>query len=179
MKRDSMPPLAGLVLGMTGLALADLFSPPMASYAPILIAVAVGAVAGYVISYGTNRLPGADPKATATVSSSVLVVVMLADALVLWSELDSLVQTMVMAVAPFAGFRLVVAVVDRFTTSFTVSLIAGLAGVVVFGAAVPLLAFGLPGLSSWACIGAGAVVGLVDGVLVGAVLGPMFVEARG
>jgi len=68
----------------------------------------------------------------------------------------------------------VVSTVDLFTWSFTVSLLAGLSGMAMAAAAVPLLVFGHPTLSLWGCVGIAAAVGYLEGLGIGGILRPLF-----
>ncbi|WP_158847701.1 hypothetical protein [Saccharothrix deserti] len=166
-------PLAGLLLGMAAVVLATPLLPASSWWILPLIGGGVSGLSAYAISHGVNNIPGASPKAVAALATILVVGAAGVGVVALGSRLDG-VQAVVVIVTAHVAFRLVVATVDRFTPSFTVSLLAGLAGTLVFAAAVPLLALAHAGLSAWACIGIGAGAGYLEGVLIGATLKPLF-----
>jgi hypothetical protein len=176
MTGGSTVPLAGLLLGITAMVLIDPFFPDSNWWAPALIAAGFAAASAYVISHGVNALPGASPRLVAGLTTALLIGSAAAAVIPLLPKLSDF-QSITVAAAPFALFRLVVWSVDRFTPSFTVSLLAGGAGMVLFAGAVPLLAFGNPDLSPWTCLGIAAAIAYAEGVLIGTFLRPLFSSA--
>lgn len=158
----------GLMLAMTAWALVK----PLLSgwWPPTLIGGGVAAVSALLFSYGLAHIPDASPRLVATLTTVLLLVATAGAVVFLFPRVDSAVQTVVLAAAPFVLFRLVVPTVDLFTPSFTVSLLAGLSGMVVFAAAAPLLAHSYANLSVWACVGIAAALGYVEGVVAGGLL---------
>lgn len=174
----STVPLAGILLGFTVMVLADPLFPDSNWWAPTLIAIGVAAVSAYVISHGVNELPGASPRLVAGLTTVLLIGSGIGAVTPLWPKLDSTLLSILLVVAPFWLFHLTVWSVDRFTTSFTVSLLAGGSAAVLFAGAVSLLAFGNPGLSLWTCLGIGAAIAYGEGVVIGAFLRPLFSSAE-
>jgi hypothetical protein len=173
--RKSTVPQAGLVLGLTASILAEPFFPSrFAWFLRVVVAVVVAGATAYLIAHGVNRLSDASSAATAGLVVVIQIAATVGSVVALNTRLDNNLQVLVLAFSPFVMFRLVVATVDLFTGAFTVSLLAGLAGVVVFAAAVPMVSIGYPSLGSWAGIGTGAAIAYFDGVLIGAFLRPMF-----
>jgi thiol:disulfide interchange protein len=143
-------------------------------YWPMLVGVLVAALSAYLFAHGVNRVPGASPKAVAGLTAAGLILATGIAVVATQNRTGTLLQALVIALLPYVGFRLVVWVVDRFTPSFTVSLLAGLAGMAVFAAAMPLLASGRPNLSTWDCIAIAAGADLLVGLLIGVLLKPLF-----
>ncbi|WP_447005916.1 hypothetical protein ACRAKI_05285 [Saccharothrix isguenensis] len=165
-------PLAGTLMGVAAMVLVDPLLPQW--YWPILIGVPVAALSAFLFAHGVNRIPGASPKVVAGLTTAGLVLAMVVVVVGTQTRGDTVLEALVPVAWPFVGFRLVVAVVDRFTPSFTVSLLAGLAGTAVFSAAMPLLTSGRPDLSMWDCIALAAGAHCLMGVLVGVLLKPLF-----
>ena len=167
-------PVAGALLGLTVLLLVDPLFPGSTWWVPPILAIAVAALSALLISYGVNHLPAASPPSVARLTTAMMLAATAGEVLPLLPRTDSILQTIVMVAAPFLMFRAVVLTVDLFTPSFTVSLLAGLSGMAVLAAAVPLLALSHPTWSLWACLGIAAAVGYLEGLVVGRLLKPSF-----
>lgn len=175
MTDGSRVPIVGTMVGVTAAMLVRPLPAASSWWAAPLVAAVVGGLVSYAVSHGVHRIPGASPKAVATLATVVTGVAPIVAIVVLGSRMEASLQAVVLIVAATAGFRLVIVTVDQFASSFTVSLLAGLAGSVVFAGAVPLLAFAHPDLSVWACMGIAAGIGYLEGILSGVALRPLFV----
>ncbi|KOV81658.1 hypothetical protein [Nocardia sp. NRRL S-836] len=167
-------PFTGVLLGITVLLLADPLIPGSAWWLSPLLCTGVATVSTLLISFGVNTIPGASARFVAGLTSGLLLAATVGSVVATPAGTGSTLEAIVPGAAPFLLFRAVVATADMLTPSFTVSLLAGLTGTAVYTAAVPLVAAKHPGLSLWACLGIAAVIGYVEGMLVGAALRPLF-----
>ncbi|MFD3404107.1 hypothetical protein ACFWUU_25695 [Kribbella sp. NPDC058693] len=168
MARRSTVPWIGVLLAMTVVVLAD----PLIKADRMLIplAVVVAGVAAFAISSGINRISAGTPRSAAWTTAVVLVAACIAVGIAMASKRTSSVQSLVLAFGPFVLFRLVAKSMDRFIDEFTLPLVAGMIAVAVFAGAVPLIAYGHPGLPIWPAIGIGAGLGFAEGLVSGALL---------
>jgi hypothetical protein len=145
-----------------------------ANWKLIPLAVVVAWVAAFAISSGVNRISAASQRgaawSTVVVLAAASVAIEVAIEVAIDSRRASSFQSLLMAFGPFILFQLVVKSMDRFIDEFTVPLLAGMIGAVVFAGGVPLIAGGHPGLPIWTCMGIGAGLGFAEGVVSGALL---------
>ncbi|MGW6279421.1 hypothetical protein [Kribbella sp. NPDC055071] len=171
MRQTSTVPWVGLLLGMTAVVLSD----PLikANWQLVPIAVLVAGLGAYAISSALNWIPRASPSATGWLTVAVLAVAIFASQLAMASTRASELQATVMVFGPYVLLRLVTGSLDLVTSAPPASsppLLAGIIGGVVFAAAVPLIAHAHPGLPIWTCLGIGAGLGFVEGIVSGAFL---------
>ncbi|MEU4198056.1 hypothetical protein AB0E69_39605 [Kribbella sp. NPDC026611] len=166
-------PWIGVMLAMT---VAGLAGPLVGlNWKLILIAVVVAAVAAFAISLAFSLISPVT-RSSAWVAAAVVAVGCIGVQVGLGSETASWGRFLVTAFGPYVLFRCVTASMDRLVRHFLVPVLAGLVGAAVYAAAVPLLAAGYPGLSFWWCVGLGAGLGFVEGMVTGALLWRMVPE---
>lgn len=159
------------MLAMTVVVLAD----PLirANWKLIPLAVVIAGTAAFAISSGVNRISAGSQRGAAWLTVVVLAAACVAVQVAMASKGASSFQSLLMAFGPFVLFQLVVKSMDRFIDEFTMPLLAGMIGAVVFAAAVPLIVNGHPGLPIWTSMGIGAGLGFAEGVVSGVLLWQM------
>jgi hypothetical protein len=146
-----------------------------ANWKLVPLAVLVAGPAAFGIWSGFNWI-SAGSRGVAGLTVAVLVVASIAIQTAMDSSGASEFQLLVMAFGPFILFQFVMKSVDRFVDDFIGPLLAGLIGAAVFAGGTPLIAYGHPRLPIWACVGIGAGLGSVEGVVSGALLWRMVPE---
>jgi hypothetical protein len=171
MRQTSTVPWVGLLLSMTAVVLAD----PVikANWQLVPIAVLVAGISTYAISAALNWIPDASSSAVGWMTVAVLAASIVVSQLAMASTRASELQSTLMVFGPYVLLRLVTGSLDLVTSAPPASsppLLAGIVGGVVFAAAVPLIAHGHPDVPIWTCLGIGAGLGFLEGIVSGAFL---------
>jgi hypothetical protein len=169
--------VVGVVMGVTVFVLSDPLFPSGQWLLQVLLAGIIAAAGTLTTTGGLRWLTGSSPKAMAAFTTVIIVAAGIADAFIEIGRLDGLLS-IVIVVAPYALFRLIVVTVDQITEFFEVSAMAGLVGVVMSATAGPLLLSAHQDLSAWAAFGIGVAIGYVEGVIAGFALRGMVIPKR-